>query len=366
MKNRNNVLAQAADENIDRRAFVVISAALTTAMLWPRLSHAESDTAQPLRAPTRKLGTLEVSSLGLGCMGGTAYYFPTPDRQRMIGVIRLAAERGVTFFDTAEGYGPYTNEEMLGEALAPFKGKVVIATKFGFGMVDGRSTGTDSKAATMRRAVEASLKRLRVDTIDLYYQHRPDPNVPVEDVAGTMKELIAEGKIRHYGLSESDADTVRRAHKVHPVTALQTEYSMFERHVESKLLPTCEELGIGFVPWAPTFRGFLAGKYDTTATFAANDNRARVPGISPEGLKANQPLLAFVRDWARRKNITPVQFSLGWLMAQKPFIVPIPGTTNPDHLIENLGARSVTFTAQELAEIRNGLAGITVMGARPS
>ena len=313
----------------------------------------------------RKLGALEVSSLGLGCMNMVAgFYNPAPPREKMIAHIRAAVERGVTFFDTAEVYGPFTSEEIVGEALAPFKGKVVIASKFGFNFQDGRTAGRNSRPENIRRAVEGSLKRLKVDTIDLYYLHRVDPAVPVEEVAGTVKELIQAGKIKHFGLSEAAPKTIRRAHAVQPVTALQSEYSLMERVVENEILSTCEDLGIGFVPWGPTGRAFLADRFNEYSRFAQEDRRATVPFFTPEALQANMPLLSLVRDWALRKGVTPVQFSLGWLLAQKPWIVPIPGTTNPHHLNENLGATAVKLTPDELKEIRAAITNIKVQGAR--
>jgi aryl-alcohol dehydrogenase-like predicted oxidoreductase len=313
----------------------------------------------------RRLGSLEVSSLGLGCMSMVAgFYNPAPPKQEMVALIRGAVERGVTFFDTAEVYGPFTSEEIVGEALAPFKGKVVIATKFGFNFQDGRTSGRNSRPENIKRAVEGSLKRLRVETIDLLYQHRADPNVPVEDVAGTVKELIKEGKVKHFGLSEMSPRTIRRAHAVQPVTAVQSEYSLLERAMENGVLSTCEELGIGFVPWGPTARAFLADRFNEYSRFAQEDRRASVPLFTPEALAANMPLLRLVREWALRKGVTPAQFSLGWLLAQKPFIVPIPGTTNPHHLNENLGAAGVRFTADELREIRAAVSQIKVQGVR--
>jgi aryl-alcohol dehydrogenase-like predicted oxidoreductase len=282
----------------------------------------------------------------------------------MIAHIRQAVERGVTFFDTAEVYGPFTSEELVGEALAPFKGKVVIATKFGFNFQDGRTSGRNSRPENIRRAVEGSLKRLKIESIDLLYQHRADPNVPVEDVAGTVRDLIKEGKVKNFGLSEMSPRTIRRAHAVQPVAAVQSEYSLMERVVENGILSTCEELGIAFVPWGPTARAFLTDRFNEYSRFAQEDRRASVPMFTPEALKANMPLLALARDWALRKGVTPAQFSLSWLLAQKPFIVPIPGTTNPHHLIENLGAAGVKFTADELREIRAGVSKIKVQGAR--
>ncbi len=313
----------------------------------------------------RKLGSLEVSSLGLGCMSMVAgFYNPAPPRQEMVTLIRAAVERGVTFFDTAEVYGPFASEEIVGEALAPFKGKVVIATKFGFAFQDGRTSGRNSQPENIRRAVEGSLKRLGVEIIDLLYQHRADPNVPVEEVAATVKDLIQQGKVKHFGLSEMAPKTIRRAHAVQKVTAVQSEYSLLERAMENGVLSTCEELGIGFVPWGPTARAFLADRFNEYSRFAQEDRRASVPTFTPEALAANMPFLRLVREWALRKGVTPVQFSLAWLLAQKPFIVPIPGTTNPHHLIENIGASGVKFSADELREFRAAISNVKVQGVR--
>lgn len=326
---------------------------------------AATDKGRLTTTDRRRLGLLEVSSLGLGCMSMVAgFYNPAPPKQEMIALIRRAVERGVTFFDTAEVYGPFTSEEIVGEALAPFKGKVVIASKFGFNFQDGRTSGRNSRPENIRRAVEGSLKRLKVDTIDLYYLHRVDPAISVEDVAGTVKELIQAGKIKHFGLSEAAPKTIRRAHAVQKVTALQSEYSLLERVVENEILSTCEELGIGFVCWGPTARAFLTDRFNEYSRFAQEDRRASVPMFTPEALKANMPLLALVRDWALRKGVTPAQFSLAWLLAQKPFIVPIPGTTNLHHLNENLGAAGVKFTPDELREIRSAVSQIKVQGVR--
>lgn len=282
----------------------------------------------------------------------------------MVALIRAAAERGVTFFDTAEVYGPFTSEEIVGEALAPFNGKVVIASKFGFNFQDGRTAGRNSRPENIRRAVEGSLKRLKVDTIDLYYLHRADPAVPVEEVAGTVKELIQASKIKHFGLSEAALITIRRAHAMQMVTALQSEYSLMERVVKNEIRSTCEELGIGSVPWGPTARAFLTDRFNEGSRFAREDRRASVPMFRPEALKANMPLLGPIRDWALRKGVTPAQFSLAWLLAEKPWIAPIPGTTNPRHLNENLGAVAVKLTPDELREIRAAVTKIKVQGVR--
>lgn len=313
----------------------------------------------------RKLGALEVSPIGLGCMSMVAgFYNPAPSRPEMIALIRSGVEQGVTFFDTAEVYGPFSSEEIVGEALEPFKKGVVIATKFDFNYQDGRTSGRNSRPENIRRAVDGSLKRLKLETIDLLYQHRADPNVPVEEVAGTVRELIQAGKVRHFGLSEMSSQTIRRAHAVQPVAAVQSEYSLLERVVENQVLSTCEELGIGFVPWGPTARALLADRFNEYSRFAPEDRRATVSYFSPEALQANMSLLELVREWAWRKGVTPVQFSMGWLLAQKPFIVPIPGTTNPHHLNENIRAANVKFSDDELGEIRTAVSKIKLQGVR--
>jgi aryl-alcohol dehydrogenase-like predicted oxidoreductase len=315
----------------------------------------------------RTLGNLEVSVLGLGCMGMTHAYGQAPDKQAMIQLLRTAVERGVTFFDTAEVYGPYNNEELVGEALAPLRGQVVIATKFGFAPDPSggpRWSGLDSRPEHIRAVAEASLKRLRTDTIDLFYQHRVDPNVPIEDVAGTVGELIKEGKVKHFGLSEAGPDTIRRAHAVQPVTALQSEYSLWTREPETEILPLLEELGIGFVPFSPLGRGFLTGKMDEHTQFDSNDFRNSLPRFTPEAMKANQALVDLLGQVAQRKGATPAQVALAWLLAQKPWIVPIPGTTKLNRLDENLGAAALQLTPEDLAGIARAAAGITVQGAR--
>lgn len=317
------------------------------------------------KLPVRKLGALEVSAVGLGCMSMVAgTYNPAPDRQQMISLIRSAVERGVTFFDTAEVYGPFTSEEIVGEALAPLRKDVVIASKFGFAFQDGKRAGRDSRPGNIRRTVEGSLRRLRTERIDLYYLHRTDPTVPIEDVAGAVKELIQAGKIAHFGLSEVSPATLRRAHVVQTVTALQTEFSILERGVESEILATCEDLGVGFVPWGPLGRALLTGKIDETTPLRNDDRRRSVSQFQPEALKANMALVALIRRWAEKKGITPAQFSLGWLLAQKPWIVPIPGTTRLHHLEENLGATAVDFTPAELKEIQAELSTVAVQGSR--
>jgi aryl-alcohol dehydrogenase-like predicted oxidoreductase len=316
----------------------------------------------------RKLGksNLEVSAIGLGCMGMTFAYPPFPDKQEMIALIRAAVERGLTFFDTAEVYGPFTNEELVGEALAPVREQVVIATKFGFKLDPntGAQIGLDSRPEHIKQAAEGSLKRLKVETIDLYYQHRVDPDVPIEEVAGAMKELIAEGKVKHFGLSEPGAQTIRRANAVQPVTAVQSEYSLWFRAPEVEILPTLEELGIGFVPYSPLGRGFLTGKIDETTTFEGSDFRNTVPRFAPENRKANRVLVDLLAEIAARKAATPAQIALAWLLAQKPWIVPIPGTRRLERLDENLGAADVKLTPDDLREIDSAAAKISVQGAR--
>jgi aryl-alcohol dehydrogenase-like predicted oxidoreductase len=317
----------------------------------------------------RKLGksNLEVSALGLGCMGLSFGFGPATDKNEAIALIRAAVERGVTFFDTAQVYGPYVNEEVVGEALEPFRDQVIIATKFGFAFdAEGKQTGLSSKPEYIKHMTEGSLKRLRVDAIDLYYQHRVDPNVPIEDVAGAVKELIAEGKVKHFGLSEAGVRTIRRAHAVQPVTALQSEYSLFWREPEDEILPMLEELGIGFVPFSPLGKGFLTGKIDETTTFDKTDFRSTVPRFNAENRKANQALVDLVTRIASKKNVTPAQIALAWLLAQKSWIVPIPGTTKLHRLEENLGAANVELMSEDLREIESAAAQIKVQGARYS
>jgi aryl-alcohol dehydrogenase-like predicted oxidoreductase len=313
----------------------------------------------------RKLGNLEVSALGLGCMGMSYGYGPAADKQEMISLIGAAVERGITLFDTAEVYGPFTNEELVGQALAPFRDQVVIATKFGFKLsLDGKQIGTDSRPNHIREVAEASLKRLKTDRIDLFYQHRVDPDVPIEDLAGAVKDLIQEGKVKHFGLSEAGAATIRRAHAVQPVTALQSEYSIWWRKPEEETLPACEELGIGFVPFSPLGRGFLTGKIDENTTFDKSDFRNIVPRFSPEARAANQALVDLLKSIGEGKHATPAQLALAWLLARKPWVVPIPGTTKLNRLEENLGAVSVELTAEDLSEIDTAAAEIEVQGAR--
>ena len=314
----------------------------------------------------RKLGNsgLEVSAIGLGCMGLSFGYGPVADRGEMIKLVHKAVESGVTFFDTAEIYGPYTNEELTGEALAPFRGQVVIATKFGFDTTG--VSALDSRPEHIRQVAEASLKRLKVEVIDLFYQHRVDPNVPIEDVAGTVKDLIKEGKVKHFGLSEAGVNVIRRAHAVQQVTALQSEYSLWWREPEEEILPVLEELGIGFVPFSPLGRGFLTGKMDRNTTFDSKDFRSSVPRFSPENIEANQALIDLIANFAGSKNATLAQIALAWLLAQKPWIVPIPGTTKTSRLEENLGAATVRLAPEELNEIRIAVEKITIQGNRYS
>jgi len=314
----------------------------------------------------RKLGSsnLEVSALGLGCMSMSSGYGPAGDRQEMIALIRGAVERGITFFDTAEVYGPYVNEELVGEALAPFRGRVTIATKFGFKIEAGKPVGLDSRPEHIREVADASLKRLGVDTIDLFYQHRVDPAVPIEEVAGTVKKLIQEGKVKRFGLSEAGAQTIRRAHAVQAVTALQSEYSLWWREPEATVLPTLEELGIGFVAYSPLGRGFLTGKIDESTTFDSTDFRHNVPRFTPEARKANKALVDVLSSIAARNHVTPAQLALAWLLAQRPWIVPIPGTTKLHRLEENIGAASVNFTADELRDVGSAISEVGVEGAR--
>ncbi|MGO8695827.1 MAG: aldo/keto reductase [Rectinemataceae bacterium] len=315
----------------------------------------------------RKLGNsgLEVSALGLGCMGMNFSYPPFPDKKEMISLIRSAVERGVTFFDTAEAYGPFTNEELVGEALAPFRSQVVIATKFGFNFgPKGVQTGQNSRPDHIREVAEASLKRLKIDAIDLFYQHRVDTSVPIEEVAGTVRDLIKEGKVKHFGLSEAGVQTIRRAHAVQSVTALQSEYSLWFRRPEEAVLPTLEELGIGFVPFSPLGKGFLTGKIDENTKFESSDFRSIVPRFTPEARKANETLVELLRTIAERKKATPAQIALAWLLAQKPWIVPIPGTKKLDRLEENIGAADVVLTADDLREIEDAASKISIQGAR--
>jgi aryl-alcohol dehydrogenase-like predicted oxidoreductase len=318
---------------------------------------------------TRKLGNNgpTVSAIALGCMGLNYHRGPAPDRKEMIALVRAAVERGVTFFDTAEVYGPFTNEELVGEALEPFQKDVAIATKFGHDLGPGGSRGSDgldSRPGRIRQAAEGSLKRLRVEAIDLFYQHRVDPYVPIEDVAGAVKDLIAQGKVKHFGLSEAGASTIRRAHAVQPVAAIQSEYSLWWRQPEAEVLPACEELGIGFVPFSPLGRGFLTGKIDETTTFGGNDNRTSLPRFTPEARKANRPVVDLLEQIGAQKQATPAQIALAWLLAQKPWIVPIPGTTKLSRLEENIAAAAIELTPDDLRHIDAAAAQITVEGDR--
>jgi len=319
----------------------------------------------------RKLGKrnpLEVSAIGLGCMGMSVSYGPPKDKEEMTSLLRAAVERGVTFFDTAEAYGPFTNEELVGEALAPFRKQVVIATKFGFDLSGSdtrpRAASQNSRPEHIKEAVEGSLKRLKTDVIDLLYQHRVDPGVPIEDVAGAVKELIQAGKVKHFGLSEASVQTIRRAHVVQPLTVLQSEYSLWTRTPEQEVIPALEELGIGFVPYSPLGRGFLTGKIDEKTTFDSSDFRSTLPRFTPEAMKANQALIDLLASIGERKKATPAQIALAWLLAQKPWIVPIPGTTKLNRLEENMGAASIELTPDDLREIDSAAAKITVQGAR--
>lgn len=365
------------NKHINRRKFISTGALATSAMAIMPFGFAQSNNSNPAAndklnkknssaaLPTRKLGKLEVSGIGLGCMSMTSNsYNPPRPKSDMVKVIRGAVDRGVTFFDTAEVYGPFTSEEYVGEALRPLRNKVVIASKLGFKIEGGKSVGRDARPASIRKAVEGMLRRLQTDRIDLLYLHRVDAQVPIEDVAGTVKELIREGKALHFGLSEASLENIRKAHGVHPVTALQNEYSLLERVHENKTLDLCEELGIGFVPWCPVVRGFMADKFNEYSRFAAESRFAAVPYFTPEAIKNNMALLDLVRDWADRKGVTPVQLSLAWLLAQKPWIVPIPGTTKLHHLDEDLGAFKVTFSPTELKEFRNAFTRIKLIGVR--
>jgi aryl-alcohol dehydrogenase-like predicted oxidoreductase len=314
----------------------------------------------------RKLGHsgLEVSAIGLGCMGLNHHRGPAPDRVEMIALLRSAVDRGITFFDTAEVYGPFTNEELVGEALAPFRKHVVIATKFGHDLAPGNSGGLNSRPEHIRQVAEGSLKRLSVEVIDLFYQHRVDPDVPIEEVAGAVRDLIAQGKVRHFGLSEAGAATIRRAHAVQPVAAVQSEYSLWWRQPEAEVLPACEALGIGFVPFSPLGRGFLTGKIDETTSFGGNDNRASLPRFAPEARKANRPIVDLLTRIGTEKNATPAQVALAWLLARKPWIVPIPGTTKLRRLDENIGAAAIELTRDDLGHIDAAAAQITIVGDR--
>lgn len=370
-KNTSNLNNQ---NGIDRRNFIAKSALLGVGLTTGSLACTASNSniskiakdPSPLTNEKRKLGSLEVSPIGLGCMSMTSgHYNPPRDINEMIPVIRGAVERGVTFFDTAEYCGPFSNEVLVGEALAPVRDQVVIATKFGFQFENGKPVGRNSRPEHIRKAVEGMLQRLKTDRIDLLYLHRIDPKIPIVEVAGTVSELIKEGKVLHFGLSEVLPKTLRQAHAVQPVTALQSEYSLVQRLHENQVLDTCEELGIGFVPWGPVCRGFLADKFNEYSRFSEESRFAEVPYFTPEALRVNTDLLDLVRDLGRRKGATPAQLSLAWLLAQKPFIVPIPGTTKLHHLEENLGAIDGKFSAEELREFRNAFSKIELLGVRP-
>ena len=362
------------DNEFNRRKFLATGALATSAIVLGQLGFAQGInkvvTAEPITSkgalPIRKLGSLEVTGIGLGCMSMTSNSYNPPRRKEdMVKVIRGAYDQGVTFFDTAEVYGAYTSEEYVGEALRPIRDKVVIGSKFGFVIdKDGKSIGRDARPSSIRKAVEGSLRRLQTDRIDLLYLHRVDPKIPIEDVAGTVKDLIQEGKALHFGLSEPSLENIRKAHAVHPVAALQNEYSIMERVHEYKTLDLCEELGIGFVPWCPVVRGMMGDKFNEYTRFAPESRFVAVPYMSPEAMQNNLSLLDLVREWADRKQATPIQISLAWLMAQKPFIVPIPGTTKLHHLKENIGAFSVSFTPAELQEFRSQIEKITLIGFR--
>ena len=356
---------------MDRRSFLKMSslAALSTVGSWTGLSESFARTASKPETrhadmEHRHLGKLEVSAFGLGCLPMVGYYGGKYDRKEMIALIRRAYEQGVTFFDTAEVYGPYTSEEWVGEALAPFRDKVAIGTKFGFGVEEGQPTTLNSRPDHIRRAVEGSLKRLRTDHIDLLYQHRVDPDVAIEEVADTVKDLMREGKVLHWGLSEASARSIRRAHAVCPLSAVQSEYAIWWREPETKIFPTLEELGIGFVPYCPLGRAFLTGAIDEDSRFEKTDRRATLPQFTPEALKHNMPLVALVRKWAGRKGVTPAQFALMWMLSRKPWIAPIPGTTNPAHLDDFLGARAARLTPYEMEEFDKEYAKIDLMGHR--
>ncbi|MEQ9442748.1 MAG: aldo/keto reductase [Cyclobacteriaceae bacterium] len=355
---------------MNRRSFIAHSALAgvgLTSIASPSKDqkYLQSTVATKNLAEKRMLGSLEVSPIGLGCMSMTSgHYNPPRPKDEMVKVIREAVDQGVTFYDTAEYYGPFTNEEVVGEALKPVRDQVVIATKFGFQFEGDQPTGRNSKPEHIREAVDGMLRRLQTDYIDLLYLHRLDPEVPVEDVAGTVKELIQAGKARHFGVSELSPETLRKAHAVQPIAALQSQYSLIERVPENQILDTCEELGIGFVPWGPVVRGFLTDKFNEYSRFSEDSRFASVEYFKPEALTANMALLDLIRSWGVKKNASPAQISLAWLLAQKPFIVPIPGTTKLHHLQENLGTIDIKFTAEELEEFRNDFSKIDVVGAR--
>ena len=365
---------------MDRRTFVKMSSVATLSAIgtWTGISKAwagfsspsgneplgQDDPSDGMDMETRRLGTLEVSAIGLGCLPMVGYYGGHYDKRDMIALIRRAYDRGVTFFDTAEVYGPYVSEEWVGQALAPFRGEVKIGTKFGFGVEEGQPTALNSRPDHIRRAVEGSLKRLRTDHIDLLYQHRVDPNVPMEEVAGTVDDLMKEGKVLHWGLSEASARSIRRAHAVCPLSAVQSEYAIWWREPETKIFPVLEELGIGFVPYCPLGRAFLTGVIDENSRFHPGDRRWNLPQFQPDALKHNMPLVTLVRQWARQKGVTPAQFALMWMLSRKPWIAPIPGTTQSDHLDELLGAGSVRLSAWEMEAFDQEYAKIDLKGHR--
>jgi aryl-alcohol dehydrogenase-like predicted oxidoreductase len=357
-------------KGINRRNFLAKSALASVGLASAPFVYTQAKesgvTSNHNAAKKRKLGTLEVSPIGLGCMSMTSgHYNPPRPKSEMVKVIRGAVEQGVTFFDTAEYYGPFTDEEVVGEALKPVRNKVVIASKFGFQFENGKPVGRNSQPAHIRKAVEGMLKRLQTDRIDLLYLHRVDPNVPVQDVAETVKQLIKEGKARHFGISETSPETIRKIHAIQPVSAVQSEYSLIQRFAENKVLDTCEELGIGFVPWGPVCRGFLGDKFNEYSRFSEQSRYVEVPYFTPDAIEANMALLDLVREWGNRKGVTPAQFSLAWLLSQKPFIVPIPGTTKLHHVRENLGALDVKFSPNELSEFRKAFSAIELKGVRP-
>lgn len=377
MKKDSNISgSNTPEKGINRRSFMTRSALLgagltTCSLAWAsaksNANNKETNIPSSNSYEKRKLGSLEVSPIGLGCMSMTSgHYNPPRDKSEMVRVVRGAVDRGVTFFDTAEYYGPFTNEEVVGEALKSVRDQVVIATKFGFQFENGKPVGRNNRPEQIRKAVEGMLRRLQTDYIDLLYLHRLDPQVPVEDVAGTVSKLIEEGKARHFGVSELSPDTLRRAHAVQPVAALQSEYSLVQRFPENKVLDTCQELGIGFVPWGPVCRGFLGDKFNEYSRFSEESRHSEVPYFTPEALQANMELLNLTREWALRKEASPAQFSLAWLLAQKPFIVPIPGTTKLHHLEENLGAINLKFTPEETKEFRDAFSKIPLLGVRPA
>lgn len=366
----NKSSSKVKEKGMNRRSFIAHSALAgvgLTSIASPSKDqkYLQSTVATKNLAEKRMLGSLEVSPIGLGCMSMTSgHYNPPRPKDEMVKVIREAVDQGVTFYDTAEYYGPFTNEEVVGEALKPVRDQVVIATKFGFQFEGDQPTGRNSKPEHIREAVDGMLRRLQTDYIDLLYLHRLDPEVPVEDVAGTVKELIQAGKARHFGVSELSPETLRKAHAVQPIAALQSQYSLIERVPENQILDTCEELGIGFVPWGPVVRGFLTDKFNEYSRFSEDSRFASVEYFKPEALTANMALLDLIRSWGVKKNASPAQISLAWLLAQKPFIVPIPGTTKLHHLQENLGTIDIKFTAEELEEFRNDFSKIDVVGAR--